>query len=192
MKFTSLLSPENQAVLGKARETYGADNQMLVSVEELCELAAVCAKYPRYIDKEKARLELRSNIIDEVADVLIVLDHITSIMGLQHDEVKGRIEAKISRVSRWLAKSDSMEQTTVDRAVRPALCLKCRDSHRPGNTYPCNECSEEGNTRTKFMPKVRCKGCIHCGKFKDIVPICIPCTEKGGIYYDDGTRPNET
>ena len=40
--------------LEKARKTYGNKNQIMVCMEELCELACVLAKYPRYEDETKA------------------------------------------------------------------------------------------------------------------------------------------
>ena len=81
-------------VLAKIRETYGNTTQILVSNEELCELAAVCAKFPRYTDPEKARTELHSAAVDEAADVMIILDHIINIFGLSEEEIWDRISAR--------------------------------------------------------------------------------------------------
>lgn len=100
-----------------ARMTYGDFNQIMVSNEELCELAAVCAKYPRFSNPEEARKELHLKALDEVADVIIVLDHIVNIFGLGQDEIDSRIAAKIDRLERWLSTNDSMDTTTKDRYV---------------------------------------------------------------------------
>lgn len=124
-----MLTESERKVLAKARETYGNTNQILVSNEELCELAAVCAKFPRYDDPEKARIELSDKAIDEVADVLIVLDHIVNIFQLKPEKVRARIVGKVDRLSRWLDASDSQEQTMVDREVKeeskPCPCKGC-------------------------------------------------------------------
>lgn len=193
MKFTNLLTDEHLAVLNKARKTYGETNQMLVSTEELCELAAVCTKYPRYNDKAKALSELHAKAVDEVADVLIVLDHIIDIMCIDFFELQDRIDGKVDRLGRWLDASDDMEQTTVDRVVRPSYCSECRSNGKPVTVQPCVGChqTENGSTGTNFQQKIKCGGCIHFGKFKDLVPICGPCVENNGANYDDGTWPNE-
>lgn len=140
-----------QQVLAKARSTYGDTAQILVSTEELCELAAVCAKYPRYTDPEKARSELHSKVIDEVADVLIVLDHVVNIFGLSDQEVQGRIGGKINRLNRWLVQSTSQEQTTIDRTVGQPV----------GHNF--------------------CKGCVHVGDFQGLKPggRCVTCAANG-------------
>lgn len=127
MEISRLMTDEQRAVLAQARQTYGESNQILVSVEELCELATVCTKYPRYDSKDKALQELRSKAIDEVSDVLIVLDHVANIFELTEEELSARIVGKIDRVSRWLSQSDSMQQTTVDRDVKTVPCSGCKN-----------------------------------------------------------------
>ena len=42
------LQPKHLNILAKARETYGDKNQIIVSVEELCELACKLAKIARF------------------------------------------------------------------------------------------------------------------------------------------------
>lgn len=139
-------------VLAKIRETYGNTTQILVSNEELCELAAVCAKFPRYTDPEKARTELHSAAVDEVADVMIILDHIINIFGLSEEEIRDRISGKIGRITRWLATSDSQEQTTVDREV-----VEPQDSKAP-----CGICRHFGNFNN-LKPGHRCCTCVTSG-----------------------------
>ena len=53
-----ILTDKVKAPLKKARDTYGNKNQILVCMEELCELSCVLAKYPRYADENKATSEL--------------------------------------------------------------------------------------------------------------------------------------
>lgn len=148
---TPLISKEQKAVLALARDTYGETGQILVALEELCELSAVCAKYPRYDSKEKATEELHSKAIDEVADVLVVLDHIINIFELDPKEIQARISAKVERLSRWLNKSQSMEQTTVDREVKQD-CGSCDYYGDPTNLMPghiCVQCSDHGGAYYK-------------------------------------------
>lgn len=135
----------HKEVLSHIREKYGNTTQILVSNEELCELAAVCAKFPRYTDPHKARTELHSAAVDEVADVMIILDHIISIFQLDDKEIWDRIEGKVDRITRWLSASDSQEQTTVDRAVhvgnkQHTKCGTCDGYGDFQNLKPGNRC----------------------------------------------------
>lgn len=111
------LPEQTKEILCRAREVYGNNNQILVAIEELNELACVCAKYPRYEDQVRALYELRGKVLDEVADVCIVLDHIQAIFNITDEEVLERATRKAQRVDRWLHDSSSMEQTTRDRKV---------------------------------------------------------------------------
>lgn len=134
-----------QKILKTARETYGDNNQILVAIEELNELACVLAKYPRYDTKEEATAELREKVIDEFADVSIILDHVQNIFGITDEELMERILKKVSRLERWLSHSDSMEETTKDREIDIKIpgCQTCR---RPRTERSYEEC------------------CVHCLK----------------------------
>ena len=117
MEFSRFVTPKHRDILKKARDTYGDTTQILVSGEDLNELSCVCAKLPRYEDPGRARKELHNKAVDEVADVLIVLDHIISIFDLTPVDIGERVEAKIARMERWLNASKSQSQTMVDRKV---------------------------------------------------------------------------
>lgn len=151
----------HKEVLSHIREKYGNTTQILVSNEELCELAAVCAKFPRYTDPKKARFELHSAAIDEVADVMIILDHIINIFQLDETEIHTRISGKIDRITRWLSKSDNQEQTTVDREVK-----------EPAKT------------------KVPCGRCKHFGDFRNLKPghVCCVCTSSNHSKFELATE----
>lgn len=102
-------------ILKRAQKTYGYANQVTVAMEELAELIAVLAKYPRYPDHETAYIRLRSKIIEEIADVHIILSHLNIMFKLREEEVSDVMDAKLDRLKRWLDASDSQLQTTVDR-----------------------------------------------------------------------------
>ena len=112
-----VLNDQIKEVLKKARETYGNKNQIMVCMEELCELACVLAKYPRYNDETKATTELHNKVLDELADVMIILDHVQHVMGFSDEEVSDRIKSKVERVKRWLEHSTSMQETIDDRKI---------------------------------------------------------------------------
>ena len=111
------LTTKQKDILKQCRETYGDTAQILVSMEELNELACVLAKYPRYDTHDRAVSELREKALDEVADVFIILDHIVNILELSDQELAQRIEKKIQRVTRWMDTNNKFSQTLVDRVV---------------------------------------------------------------------------
>lgn len=182
MKITRFINGEQREVLEKARKTYGDTAQILVSNEELCELAAVCAKYPRYETGEKAREELHDKATDEVADVLIVLDHIINILGLTTPDIMDRVAKKIDRLSRWLDTSDSMEQTTIDREIVESeqvtidelLCKDCIYETLPKNLGECRTCLDASN----YKKKPPCKDCAHFKSYGDLISWCVQCLSK--------------
>lgn len=140
-----ILSQHTRATLQAARQVYGAKNQILVSVEELCELASVCAKYPRYDTHEKAVTELRGHVLEELGDVFNAIDHIEAIFGVTDQEVAQAAAAKGERVARWLSKSSGMEITTQDREVgSPSPCQRCIQQGMKAPGQPCYECPEVG------------------------------------------------
>lgn len=120
----------NNEVLAKAREVYGSKNQIMVCIEELNELACVLAKYPRYDSEADARAELHDKVIDEVADVEVILEHVKAIMELNQSEIEVRKEVKINRLNRWLKTGKKTQQiTTEDREIEDkpvsSLCRSC-------------------------------------------------------------------
>lgn len=161
----------NKKILSDLRKTYGNTTQILVSNEELCELAAVCAKFPRYKDPKKARAELHSAAIDEVADVMIILDHVINIFQLSDEEIRKRIGGKMDRIIRWLAESSDQEQTTVDREVRECV-----------NPQPSEKTTDRPQEQPVVEPiSVPCSGCIHVGNYQNLKPghRCSTCAVKG-------------
>lgn len=140
---------EQRKVLEEARGTYGNKNQILVCIEELNELACVLAKYPRYDNEEEAREKLLDAVLDEVADVHIILDHVQTIFGLSKELIDARIEKKIKRLKRWLMTSNSMQQTLVDRTVGEVECKNCQHWENPDYSM-CHTCmSTEGTEGIK-------------------------------------------
>lgn len=102
-------------LLKQAQDKYGYANQVTVATEELLELGAVLTKYPRYSSHEKASKALREHIIEEMADVYIVLQHLKMIFDVSLEELVEVERAKLARLERWLNSGEGMEQTTKDR-----------------------------------------------------------------------------
>ena len=151
-----LMEPDNVTkILKKAREVYGHKNQILVCIEELNELGAALAKYPRYEDEQEAKEKLHDKVLDEAADVLIILDHVQAIVGLTDEEIANRICEKAARLERWLSNSSSMQRTLEDRAVGVPECKTCENWENP-DYHMCKTCmSTEGTEGVRPFYKPR-------------------------------------
>ena len=148
------LTDKSKRVLAKARLTYGNKNQISVAIEELNELACVLCKFIRYEHEEDAVEALYDKVVDEMADVLVVTDHIKAIFAMSDNVVETRAEAKVARVRNWLEKSNSMEQTTVDREVpdqtEKAFCDSltqphCKNCANNSDRATCEQCDGSSN-----------------------------------------------
>ena len=106
-------------ILQKAQDTYGYPNQVNVAMEELAELIAALAKYPRYPDHTTAMEDkkFRDHVIEEVADVHIILQHLYMIFKLDPQEVEDVMDKKLQRLDRWLKTSEDFSHTMVDREL---------------------------------------------------------------------------
>lgn len=187
MSHTKYLTSTHLQILKKARDTYGETNQILVSCEELTELAAVCAKYPRYTDHEKAHNDLYAKALDEVADVLIVLDHVINIFDIKPYDLQQRIHGKVSRLEHWMNTSSSMEQTTIDREVpgqtslEDYKCQSCVFVNIPDHIFPCSDC----HNFDRYAKATPCVGCAHNGDYKQLKEggACAECVKDPGCRF---------
>ncbi len=83
---------------------YGNDHQRMKAVEELTELAAAVA-----------RGEDRSNIAEETADVIIMLEQIMQIFDIVQEEIEVIIDYKINRQLARISVSPSAKKKTLMR-----------------------------------------------------------------------------
>lgn len=83
-------------VLKKAIETYGAEAQLVVAIEELSELIKEICKHKRYMDNT-------ASIIEEMADCYIMLEQMQMIFGLGSTVIKDAMAKKIARLEKRLA-----------------------------------------------------------------------------------------
>lgn len=176
MSETEPVDSHYKRILYDLRKTYGNTTQILVSNEELCELAAVCAKFPRYKDPKKARAELHSAAIDEVADVMIILDHVINIFQLRDEDIRKRIDGKLDRIVRWLAQSSDQEQTTVDREVREGVNPQLGEN-------PAEKPQEQPREGSVQM---NCVGCAHVGEFQQLKMggRCVICAQNNWSLWE--------
>ena len=154
---------EMDEILRKAREVYGNSNQILVCMEELNELCCVLAKYPRYEYESEAVIELHQKVLDEVADVYTILEHVKAIFGLSEQEVMQRRMMKVSRVKRWLSHSGNMQETVDDRELDNVCgdcvnvtadektyndtCVHCLKAQATEGIAPFKQCNKQDNPK---------------------------------------------
>ena len=115
-----LFTVEDAKTLQAAHETYGAHKQIGVAAEECTELAKELIKAFRYDDFEDAVKNTKENVVDEVADVLIVLDHILNLYSITTSDLQPHITKKLDRLRYWLAHSKNTEFTTQHRSLSAA------------------------------------------------------------------------
>ena len=83
-------------ILEKAIKHFGVENQMMQTMEELSELSVAISKCLRYKDD----IEARNNLVEEVADVLIMIDQLKIIMNIKDYEIECYRRYKLDRLER--------------------------------------------------------------------------------------------
>lgn len=186
MEYTQFITDDHRKVLERARSTYGYTKQLSVCSEELNELAIVCNKHCRYDTSDGATKALHDAALTEVADVLVILDHVVNIFDIKEDELANKIAEKVARLNRWLNKTDSLEQSTKDRELTAfdvyRSCDTCSYRAVPRQVGPCKEC---GPDRVNYHKAMACKGCTHYGTFSNLSPggVCYICVKDGGSQF---------
>ena len=100
-------------------------------MEEMSELQ-------KEVSKQLRGLGDRDGILEEIADVTIVLGNITSLQGITEDELKRAVEVKLERI---LAKTANKEKEASDEAN----CKMCADCpHRGVGCWSCGNSSSYG------------------------------------------------
>ena len=112
-----LFTEKDLQVLQRARETYGAHKQIGVAAEECTELAKELIKAFRYDSFDDVVKNTKENVIDEVADVFIVLDHVLKLFNITSEDLQPHIAKKLQRLEYWLDNSSSIEFTTRCRTI---------------------------------------------------------------------------
>ena len=89
----------------------GEENQMRQTQEELAELIVAINKYERAIKENIHPLYInaaRKNIIEEMADVLIMLDAVKKILDIQDEEIEHFRAFKLNRLLDRLKKGSDL------------------------------------------------------------------------------------
>ena len=102
----------------EARNAYGDKAQVVIAMEELCELSCAIAKFVRYPTTEEAVLSTKEKVISEMADVLVMLETLTQIYEVDSNALYATVESKLIRLDGWLSKGPELTITTIDRLLQ--------------------------------------------------------------------------
>ena len=153
MELTKFVTDNQRQSLAEARQRYGDLRELSVSAEELCELAIVCNKFCRYETKEHAQEKLHKAVLTEVADVLIVLDHIVNIFDIQEPELHEAVGGKINRLRHWLNTPGGLEVSTKDREIPVQQILE-------PEKISCGSCKHYKDFTQHKPPNGACIQCV--------------------------------
>jgi len=95
---------ENIDLYRKARKKWGLDNQLIILIEECGELIHATTKYMREITN-------RDQIIEEIADVLIMIEQVACSLAIHRQVTRAKID-KIERLKERLKQDDKKKRLT--------------------------------------------------------------------------------
>ena len=78
---TSKMAPDDERIMRQAIETYGVQAQCDVAIEEMAELTQVVMKIRRISDDYEETMAARDHLIDEIADVGIMIAQMELMFG---------------------------------------------------------------------------------------------------------------
>lgn len=78
---TSKMAPDDERIMRQAIETYGEQAQCDVAIEEMAELTQVVMKIRRISDDYEETMAARDHLIDEIADVGIMIAQMELMFG---------------------------------------------------------------------------------------------------------------
>jgi len=91
------MTPEEKRLMYRAVDKWGRALQLLMAIEEMAELAKLIVKEFRHGSSPL----LRANLVQEIADVEIMLDQLKVVFNCEYEVVEGRKE-KLKRLEERL------------------------------------------------------------------------------------------
>ena len=98
-----MFTDEWYEILDEVIQTYGSSTQLTVAIEELSELIKAITKYTRKPNNEKLW-----NLVEEMADVYIMLEQLKMMLGVDNDTLEIFIGNKIMRLKERLYGGDEV------------------------------------------------------------------------------------
>lgn len=91
---------DNEAII-KIAKSYGYTQQMRQATEELSELIQAICKHGRMMDKCECLTKERNkewySVVEEMADVTIMMEQVKWMLGISDKAIEGIIQAKLNR-----------------------------------------------------------------------------------------------
>lgn len=115
--YTNMLNKTQVQILEKARFIYGTKKQLAVAAEECCELSQALLKLFRYDNVGEGIVNTREKVLEERADVAIMLNHIDALYDFSTSEIDRVASQKILRLKSWLEHSNKSEYTVEYREI---------------------------------------------------------------------------
>lgn len=84
-------------IMKEAIEKNGKDNQSVIAMEECSELIKAISKMIRYSSDEDSICVFKDNLIEEMADVYIILDELKMMYNVLEFDIEQMIKQKIDR-----------------------------------------------------------------------------------------------
>ena len=109
----------NRAAVEESIDYYGENPQLVVVMEECCELAQATSKYIRKKDNfvsEYEKAELQEHVAEEIADVMIAIELLKQICIVTNKEIQEWINLKQDRTMSRIAagRTKDMKNKFVD------------------------------------------------------------------------------
>lgn len=102
------MEPAEVEVLNMALSHYGVPLQIVVAIEEFSELTQTLCKVLR----DDPRETLHAEIIDEIADALLMLTQLVLVFNTEDDKVGVKIKEKIARLKKRMDAEKSQTKIT--------------------------------------------------------------------------------
>ena len=109
------MTPEQNKIVYRAIKTFGGRNQTMQTIEELMELQHAL------FENVHRGANNRDNIIEEVADVELMLSQIKQIYNINQDQINRVIDYKTQRLSHTIDKYLAKHQEDTKSTERPSF-----------------------------------------------------------------------
>ena len=98
-----MLNDLQKNALVKALEKFGSISELIITVEELSELQKEVTKQLR----NEGKME---NLVEEMADVYIVMEYLKMIFAITDDDINKEVEKKLNRLENRLNSENEQQK----------------------------------------------------------------------------------
>ena len=148
--------PVNSYVVQRSIEHYGKDVQSTVCMEE-------CAELIQAISKEKRGKPDKSNLAEEMADVIICIEMLKQIYNITEDEIYSWVIAKQERTIKRIKKDAQSTRTNAER-IRNMTDDVCEWKYNDSEYYFESSCKHLHIFMSDGPKENEYRFCPYCGK----------------------------